>query len=174
MYSVIPKRMKKMESQVKLIQAEAIRIRLSPGDVLAVTIKSDDLDRSTMQQLRDQIAQVFPENKVLILGVGENGDVTFKSIEKVESGCSTENYCSDCDCGKKAVAESKPTFKVGTKVVFVSNSQNEADTIEGESFLRFGEIYTVKQYNPGVFRNEILLEGFEALHFNADMFREIK
>lgn len=34
----------------------------------------------------------------------ENGDV-YKNVPEVSGGCSTSNYCADCNCGKKQAAE---------------------------------------------------------------------
>jgi hypothetical protein len=93
--------------EIKLVETEVQKINLGEGDVLVTTIKSDEIDMASMNSLGDQLRKIFPNNKVIVMGVGSEGDIKFTvakdAAAKVSSGCGTgpANYCSDCSCGKK-------------------------------------------------------------------------
>jgi hypothetical protein len=67
-----------------------------------------------MSSLREGLMAYFPNNKIIVLGVGENGgiDLTVAQVAaydepKPKVDCSTVNYCDNCSCGKKEAYEGK-------------------------------------------------------------------
>lgn len=98
--------------EVKFTEAQLHKINLNEGDVLITTIKSDEIDMSSMNQIGDYLRQTFPNNKVIVMGVGSEGDIKFtvakdaaSSNTKSSCGPGPANYCSDCSCGKKQAFE---------------------------------------------------------------------
>lgn len=88
---------------VTISAVEAVKLDLSPGDTLAVTIKSDDVNRDTLDMLKEGLQNLFPDNRILIFGFGLNDEMRFNVISenKQISSCATGSYCVDCNCGKK-------------------------------------------------------------------------
>lgn len=64
---------------------ELTKIKLLPDEVLSVTVKNDDISSDSMMDLHKMFKSVFPENKVLLLVVGTNGDVKYQVLGKGES-----------------------------------------------------------------------------------------
>lgn len=89
-----------MSDEVTINEIEAQKINLQPGDVLMVTINHADLEQEGMMRLRDQFKRVFPNNEIMVFGMGGEGYVKFTVATQPKVG-----YCSNCDCGKKEEAE---------------------------------------------------------------------
>lgn len=89
--------------ELSIKEIEVAKLNLQPGDTLAVTIKSDGLDEYILQALKDNFKIAFPNNRVLLFGVGENDDIKFTAISEIKenNACSPTQYCVDCNCGKK-------------------------------------------------------------------------
>lgn len=97
---------------VNVVEVQAAKINLNPGDILAVTIKAPDLTENEVNTLRINLQKNWPNNKVLIFGIGEDDSITFSKISadrenKELSSCNTGNFCADCSCGKKEQYEGK-------------------------------------------------------------------
>lgn len=86
-------------SDIKINEIEVTKLNLQPGDTLAVTIKSDDLDEHILNHLKAQFKIAFPDNRVLLFGLGSKDDIKFTAIS--EATPQVASYCVDCDCGKK-------------------------------------------------------------------------
>jgi len=87
---------------------EVQRVGLTPGDVLMVTVKNDDLSQQLVDALCAQLQQVFPSNKVFVFAMGTSDAVELSIVSQSEiplANCSTGAYCGDCDCGKKERAQ---------------------------------------------------------------------
>lgn len=84
-------------------EVELTKLSLNKGDLLAVTIRSDDMDGATIEALKSGLAQTFPGVKVMIFGIGLNDDIRFAAISenKEVNSCATGQFCVDCNCGKK-------------------------------------------------------------------------
>lgn len=106
-------RINELENQMKFTEADVQKLDLKPGEVLVVKIKSDELDQYSMDSLSKGLKSYFPKNKVLIMGVGEEGSIDLTVVkdvmysEPVKEDCSTIDYCSSCACGKKEAFEAK-------------------------------------------------------------------
>lgn len=101
-------------NNIKLNEVDATKLNLQPGDVLVTTIKSDDITMASMNGLGEQLRGIFPNNKVIVMGVGSEGDIKFtvakdaaSSDTKAAVGCGTtpSAFCGDCSCGKKEAWE---------------------------------------------------------------------
>ena len=94
--------------EITIKEVEVAKLNLAPGDVLVVTIKSDDIDESILGQLSKSFSEAFPNNQVALFGADTGSEIKFSVITALkESGCGTQNYCEDCSCGKKEQAEGK-------------------------------------------------------------------
>lgn len=85
---------------------ELTKLDLQPGQTLAVTVKSDDIDAITLNALRKNLGEAFPGVRVLLFGVGLNDDIKFTAVSEIKqntqiSSCAIGSYCVDCSCGKK-------------------------------------------------------------------------
>jgi hypothetical protein len=92
---------------------ELTKLNLQPGDTLAITVKSDDMNGDSINALKKGMEQNFPNNKILIFGLGLNDSLQFTALSegKLEisenKGCNSANYCVDCNCGKKESYENQ-------------------------------------------------------------------
>lgn len=87
--------------EITIKDVELVKLNLNPGEILAMIVKSDDMDGQTIGALKSQLSKVFPDNKVLIFGIGLGDSLSFGVISenKELSSCATSSYC--VDCGKK-------------------------------------------------------------------------
>lgn len=101
-------------SEITFNEVGLTKINLDKGDVLIAQIKSDEIDMASMNQIGDYLRQTFPNNKVIVMGVGSEGDIKFTvakdaavSDTKTQQACGPgpANYCNDCSCGKKQAYE---------------------------------------------------------------------
>lgn len=74
----------KTKEEVVVIQIEATKINLQSGDILFVTIKSDDLDSMEAETIKRGIGALFPNNKVILFGVGSDNDIKFTIANRSE------------------------------------------------------------------------------------------
>lgn len=101
-----------MSDEIRLNEVDVVKINPQPGEIIIVTIKSDDVDMASMQSLRESMRKVFPNNQVMLMSVGSEGDIKFVvakdaslSDTKVGCGATPASFCSDCSCGKKEAYE---------------------------------------------------------------------
>lgn len=73
-----------MSNDIKINEIEARKLNLKPGDVLMLTIKSNEVNEHALEGLKEFFNQLFPNNKVAILGVREGGDAQFSVISQQE------------------------------------------------------------------------------------------
>ena len=108
------------ENKVNLLEVEINKISLQPGDVLLAKVKGPDFENEEVcEALKHSLKSVFPNNRIGVLFV-EHNEIDFtvitqetaKALEKAskleESTCNTQNYCVDCNCGKKKKTELAP------------------------------------------------------------------
>ena len=104
-----------MSDEIRFNAVDLLQVNLESGDVLIATIKSDDINMSSMNSIGDYLRKTFPNNKVLVMGVGSEGDIKFTVAKdatvgdtKSASGCgpTPADFCNNCSCGKKEAYES--------------------------------------------------------------------
>lgn len=79
---------------------ELVKLSLSPGEILAVKVISDEVDGVDLHTLREKLGAVFPSNKVMVFCVPTGGDIVFTAIKpSTELNCGPQT-CVDCNCGK--------------------------------------------------------------------------
>ena len=61
---------------------EINKIVLNKGDILAITIKSDDIDAATLRKFEESIKPKFPENDVLMIAVSTQEGIEYSRIVK--------------------------------------------------------------------------------------------
>lgn len=94
-------------NEITFNEVEVQKLNLQPGEVLVVKVRSDEIGEYDIQQLSNGLRKVFPNNKVVVLSVGESGSIDLTIAkgseypEEVKQDCSTVNYCNSCSCGKK-------------------------------------------------------------------------
>lgn len=91
-----------MNEELKITDIQATKINLQEGDVLMVTVNHEDLNQESLKHLKDKLDSLFPLNEVMVFGMGSEGYVKFTVASQPKL-----SYCSDCDCGKKEIAESQ-------------------------------------------------------------------
>jgi len=94
-------------------EVELTKLTIQPGQTLAVTVKSDDIDATIVNLLRKKLGEAFPGVRVLLFGLGLNDEIKFTAVSEVKeenkeiSACSPASFCVDCNCGKKDQIEGK-------------------------------------------------------------------
>lgn len=78
--------MKTEETVVSKVEASVIN--LNPGDTLFVTIKCDDITVESLEALKLQFGKQFPNNKVVVFGMGTEDDVKLTVVTQSEVGYS--------------------------------------------------------------------------------------
>lgn len=94
-------------SDIKLNQIDVQRLKLEPGEILVVKLSGmDDLVTvEDMESLKASFQVNFPNNKILMMSLPEDGKVDLTVAKPSEYPAL--NYCDDCSCGKKAAYEGK-------------------------------------------------------------------
>lgn len=97
----------KMSEKLEIIlrEMEVTKLDLQPGQTLMVTIKHEDLDQFSLQHLRLGLKRAFPNNQVMVFGMGLEGDVKFAVVNEPIASEPNLGYCGDCGCGKKERVE---------------------------------------------------------------------
>lgn len=90
-------------SEIKINEVDVQKLNLQPGEVLVIKVKSDDISMADMNALRKNFNALFPNNKAVILGIGETGSIDLTVAKQAEYP--ETSFCSDCNCGKKAAYE---------------------------------------------------------------------
>ena len=104
-----PEHIQYSEPQLNITEMQVARLNLTPGEILAVVIKTDDVSEELVGSVKANIQKLFPGNRVLIFGIGLGDSIQFSKIgvekeilaNKELSSCNTGNFCADCNCGKK-------------------------------------------------------------------------
>lgn len=100
-----------MSDEVRLNEVDVQKINPQPGEIIIVTITSDDVDTASMQALRNSMKAVFPNNQVMIMSVGSEGSIKISVAKNADlndtvgCGATPSSFCSDCSCGKKEAYE---------------------------------------------------------------------
>lgn len=89
--------------EIKLNEVDVQKLNLQSGEVLVVKVKSDQMHADAMQSLSKGLRGVFPNNKVVVLSVENDGSIDL-TVAK-ESEYPSTNFCNDCSCGKKQAYE---------------------------------------------------------------------
>lgn len=93
--------------EVTLKEVEVQKLNVQPGDTLVVTIRSefpDEVDSTFIKALQEGFRKRFVNNKVevIMMALPEEQKIEFTVVKEKPA----QNYCDDCNCGKKAAAES--------------------------------------------------------------------
>lgn len=76
--------MSEEKETIRLVEVEATKISLVPGDVLMVTVKSG-ADNDALAYLNQKLQEFFPNNKIVVFGMGANEAVEFTIANRDES-----------------------------------------------------------------------------------------
>lgn len=95
------------KSKVSVIIAEVTKISLEPGDVLSVSVKTEEYYKPFMDLLTKGLREAFPNNQVFVVSMPPDNAIEFTAIKPQKKvDCSDEmSYCTDCSCGKKETIE---------------------------------------------------------------------
>ena len=87
--------------EISIKEMEVAKLNLKPGDVLAVTVKSNRLTSESLNFLKDQLNELFNGNQIFLIGMNLDEEVKFSIMDEQPKGCGVQSYCDDCSCGKK-------------------------------------------------------------------------
>ena len=65
-------------------ELEVTKLNLEAGDVLAMTIKSEDMDQEDANTLVESLRKPFPDNQVVLFVTGPQDEIRFSIIKKPE------------------------------------------------------------------------------------------
>lgn len=97
--------------EITLKEVEVQKLNVMPGDVLIFKFKGE-IDEYQMKAFGAQLRKLFPDNKVVVLGLDDDQDIELTVLENRVSIASTDqpgqadcavptSYCDSCACGKK-------------------------------------------------------------------------
>lgn len=90
-------------NEITFKEVEINKLNLQPDEVLVVKLKGDNFSAYDMDSLKMGFEGILPNNKVVLLALPNDSDIELTIAKGSEyPGLS---YCSDCSCGKKAIAE---------------------------------------------------------------------
>jgi len=78
-------RKKEIKEGLTFKEIQATKINLVKGDVLMVTVKSDDANPESLTLLNDILKEMFPKNLIMVFGMGLNDDVKFTIANRDEA-----------------------------------------------------------------------------------------
>jgi hypothetical protein len=67
--------------EITIKEVEVQRLNLQKDEVLVVKYKGDQVEVSQLMDFRTELRKIFPNNKVVILGLPENEDMEFSTIK---------------------------------------------------------------------------------------------
>lgn len=70
-----------MENELKINEIEVIRLDIKPGQVLAVTVYSDDIFESDLHSLRAKLQNIFPDNKIILFSLPVSGKMEMAILD---------------------------------------------------------------------------------------------
>lgn len=90
--------------EIKFNEVDVAKLNLTANDILVVSVKSkvDDTADRSLELFANSLRETFDQNKVIVLGLGEDNEVKFTVVKETPV---SQNYCSDCNCGKKQGTE---------------------------------------------------------------------
>jgi hypothetical protein len=96
----------------RIDEVKLTRIKLEPGEVLAVRIYSDSVDSMNLAMLKRQLTSLFPDNRIMLFALPSGDRMEIEVMAPTESeeasSCALPtSYCDDCHCGKKERVESE-------------------------------------------------------------------
>ena len=93
--------------QITLKEVEVQKLDLQPGQSLMVTVKHEDVDQTSLEQLKNLLSSSFPNNQVMVFGMGSAGEITFAVVNDPVASQPNVGYCGVCSCGKKERVEAE-------------------------------------------------------------------
>jgi hypothetical protein len=100
--------MSQNEIGIALIEAQVLRVKPQPGEVLLFKMIGPDFTASVIDSFKKAIQASFPNNKIAILALPPEHDIELTTVQdasytdpNVGSCAAPTSYCSDCSCGKK-------------------------------------------------------------------------
>ena len=87
--------------EIKFNEVDVAKLNLTRDDVLVITVKTKRDESSGFENFAHYLQETFDQNKVVVLGLGENDEVKFTVVKEPP----VQSYCSDCNCGKKEASE---------------------------------------------------------------------
>lgn len=87
---------------MELKEIEVQKLNLKENDTLLVKVKSDYISNSELTELGDGLRNIFKNNKVVVLSVGENESIDLTIVSdkdyNIENDCEPNNKCQNCHC----------------------------------------------------------------------------
>ncbi len=87
--------------EITLNQVDVAKLALTEQDTLVVTVKSDKNSLDSLTPFANLMRETFDQNKVVVIGLRGNDEVAFTIVREKPQ----QNYCSDCNCGKREGTE---------------------------------------------------------------------
>ena len=91
--------------EIKLNEVEVAKLDLQPGQALMVTVKHGDVDQTSLGHLQRAFGRAFPNNQVMVFGMGLEGDMKFAVVNEPVAPAPNLGYCTDCNCGKREASK---------------------------------------------------------------------
>ena len=91
--------------ELTLKEVEVNKLNLSPGDIVVIKCQGESFTPENIEAFGQSVKNMVPFNRVMILNLNNGDSVNFDIVSPAEAP--TQNYCSDCSCGKKEAYENK-------------------------------------------------------------------
>lgn len=69
------------DNSIKIKEIEVTKLNLTPGDVLAVKIYSNDIQEYELDILKSRLTTLFPNNKIMLFSMPTNGRIEMDVIK---------------------------------------------------------------------------------------------
>jgi len=71
-------------TEIKLLEAEINKVKLEPGEVLVVKVKSDEITQSDMNSLSEGLKAIFVNNKVVVLCCSPKDEISLTAVKQAD------------------------------------------------------------------------------------------
>lgn len=73
-----------MNNELILKEVEVTKVNLQPRDVLMVTVKSNEVTEEAVKILKQNLTDLFPDNKIVVFAMGTQDSVEFTIASEPE------------------------------------------------------------------------------------------
>jgi len=81
---------------IEIKEIEVQKLKINPGDFLAITVKSSNISDSDVESLISHLKTVFPNNKVMVHLLQPEDTIEYSVVSS-----EAPKTCADCNCGKQ-------------------------------------------------------------------------
>lgn len=82
----------------KIEEVILTKVSLQPGEVLMVTLKSENIDPGYLRNLGEGLRTIFPNNKVGVVNISTGDEFILTAVRDEGRVGNVNECCGSCDC----------------------------------------------------------------------------